>query len=87
MSGICSKMAAPPLDTIKAIKPQARVPATAEETATRQAIFENGSNLVNTPAHKVQSGNPGGDDTPPYAAAVDQTPELSKPTDGPSVRR
>lgn len=80
-------MAAPPLDTNKAIKPQAKAPATAEETATRQAIFENGSNLVNTPAHKVQSGYPGGDDTPPYAAAVDQTPELSKPTLGVSVKR
>ena len=65
----------------------ARAPAMAEETATDQAIFENGSNWVNPHAHRVQSGYPGGDDTPPYAAAVDQTPELSKPTSGASVKR
>ena len=80
-------MAAPPRDTIKAITPQAKALATAEETATRQAMFEYGSNLVNTQDHKVQSGYPGGDDTPPYAAAVDQTPELSNPTSGASVKR
>jgi hypothetical protein len=34
--------------------------------------------LVKIHAHQVQSGYPGGDDTPPYAAAVDQTPELSR---------
>ena len=80
-------MAAPPLDTINAVTPLAKAPATTEETATRQAMFEYGSNFVNTRAHKVQSGYPGGDDTPPYAAAVDQTPELSKPTLGASVKR
>jgi len=42
-------MALLPRDTINAIKPQTKALATAEETAARQAMFENGSNLVKKP--------------------------------------
>jgi len=80
-------MAAQPRDTINAIKPQAKAPATADEISTRQAMFENGSSLVKTHAHKIHSGYPGGCGTPPYIAPVAKIPELSKPTDGASVNR
>jgi hypothetical protein len=36
-----------PREAISATNPQEQAPATADETATRQAMFENGSSTVN----------------------------------------
>src|ERR1035437_2028159 len=45
-AGVVSKSRVPALDTINATKPQASAAATAEPTATRHAILENGSSVV-----------------------------------------
>src|SRR5258708_39792597 len=45
---IPSTIAPPPREAISATTPQAREPATAEDTAKRQAMLENGNNLMNS---------------------------------------
>jgi hypothetical protein len=44
---------------MKATNPQARAPAKAEAIAARQAMFENGNNLMKTHVYKVHTGYPG----------------------------
>ena len=43
--------------------------------------------LQNSQQQNVQNGYPGGCGTPRFAAAVANSPESSRPTDGPSVKK
>jgi len=85
-SSDASKMVAAPRETISETTPQASAPATAEDKARRQAIFENGTNLMSSQPYKVQSGNPGGAEMPPYFALVARTPDQASVTSGGSVK-
>ncbi len=54
----------PNREVISASIPLASAAATAEDTATRQATFENGSNTVNNHVYTVHTGYPGACGTP-----------------------
>ena len=76
-----------------AVKPAAKAPKTAEQRLTAHAgvgwpmyvTHENA--LQKNHEQSVQNGYPGGCGTPRCAAAVASSPESSKPTDGPSVKK
>ena len=45
-----------PREATSAINPHASAPATAEASATRQAMFETGASTVNSQVNSVQTG-------------------------------
>ena len=45
-----------PRETIRAISPHENAPATADDNATRHAMFENGNSTVNSQVYKVHTG-------------------------------
>ena len=76
-----------------AVNPAANAPATAENSDMHHAgvgwpmYVTHPNTLQNTHEQNVQNGYPGGCGTPRCAPAVASSPESSRPTDGPSVKK
>jgi hypothetical protein len=75
----------PILETITAINPLEIAAATADPTASRQAMFPNGNNLIHAQPQMAQIGCPEGVEGPGYIAAVANTPEYPNVTCGAKV--
>ena len=76
-----------------AVKPAASAPTVAEKSEMHHAgvgwpmYFTQKKALQNSQLQNVQNGYPGGCGTPRCAPAVASSPESSRPTDGPSVKK
>ena len=81
------------LHTSIAVQPAANAPVTAEKSDIAQAgvgcpmYVTQEKRRQNIQPHSVQNGYPGGCGTPRWSAAVASSPESSRPTDGPSVKK